>query len=60
MDKALHQQRGAVLIEVTDRDALVNELTDTLTRMNQALEMIKAREAELIEAYESLKKSIEE
>ena len=43
MDKALHQQ-SAVLIEVTDRDALVNELTDTLTRMNQALEMIKARE----------------
>jgi chaperonin cofactor prefoldin len=59
-DKALHQQRGAVLIEVTDRGALVTELTDTLTRMNQALEMIKAREAELIEAYESLKKSIEE
>ena len=59
-DKALHQQRGAVLIEVTDRDALITELSDTLNRMKQALEMVKAREAELIEAYESLKKSIEE
>jgi len=59
-DAALHRQMGAVLIEVTDREDLVSDLDDTHQRMSEALTTIKAREAELVSAYETLKQNLGE
>ena len=53
-DLALHQQMGGVMVEVSDREALVKVLDQTLTALNEHLERVAGREAELLATYEQL------
>ena len=57
---ALHRQMGAVLVEVTDREALKGDLVTTHSRMSEALETIRSHESELMKAYETLKQKLGE
>lgn len=56
---ALHRQLGGVLIEVSDREALVAELKETLTSLTAHLDRFTEREKQLIQTYEELKKSLQ-
>lgn len=56
---ALHRQLGGVLIEVSDREALVAELKETLASLTAHLERFTEREKQLIQTYEELKKSLQ-
>ncbi len=56
---ALHRQLGGVLIEVSDREALVSELKETLDSLTTHLERFSEREKQLIQTYEELKKSLQ-
>ena len=58
-DMALHRQMGTILVEVADRDKLLNDLENALQQLNSALVSIKSKEQELVSTYEELKKSIE-
>ena len=55
---ALHQQMGGVMVEVSDREALVKELDQTLTALKEHLERFAGREAELLATYEQLKQML--
>ncbi len=56
---ALHQQLGGVLIEVADRKSLVEVLENDIKTISEHLERLQARETELINSYEELKKVLE-
>ena len=56
---ALHRQMGGVLIEVADRDALLNELKETLSSLKTHLERFTEREKQLIQTYDELKQSLQ-
>ena len=56
---SLHRQLGGVLIEVSDRDALVAELTETLAALRVHLERFAAREKQLVQTYDELKLSLQ-
>ena len=56
---ALHRQMGGVLIEVADRDALLNELRETLSSLKSHLERFTEREKQLIQTYDELKQSLQ-
>ena len=56
---SLHRQLGGVLIEVSDRDALVAELTETLAALRAHLERFAEREKQLVQTYEELKLSLQ-
>jgi chaperonin cofactor prefoldin len=56
---ALHRQMGAVLVEVDDRDQLMQDLQSTLNQLKDALKTISAKEAELISTYDQLKAALE-
>ena len=56
---ALHQQLGGVLIEVADRKSLVEVLESDIKTISEHLERLQARETELINSYEELKKVLE-
>jgi len=58
-DMALHRQMGSILVEVEDRDKLLEDLEHTLVQMKEAVEAVAEREKELISTYEQLKKSLE-
>tara|TARA_B100001094_G_C17813153_1_gene614819 strand:+ start:93 stop:401 length:309 start_codon:yes stop_codon:yes gene_type:complete len=58
-DMALHRQMGTILIEVDDRNQLLEDLESTLTQMRSAVTTMADREAELIATYEKLKQSLE-
>ena len=56
---SLHRQLGGVLIEVSDRDALVAELTETLAALRVHLERFAEREKQLVQTYDELKLSLQ-
>jgi chaperonin cofactor prefoldin len=58
-DMALHRQMGSILVEVEDREKLLEDLEHTLVQMKEAVEAVAEREKELISTYEQLKKSLE-
>jgi chaperonin cofactor prefoldin len=58
-DFALHRQMGNILVEVEDREKLLEDLEQTLTQMKEAVEAVTEREKELISTYEQLKQSLE-
>jgi chaperonin cofactor prefoldin len=51
---ALHQQMGGVLVEVSDRPALLKDLEETLVTLNEHLARFTEREAQLMATYEEL------
>ena len=51
---ALHQQMGGVLVEVSDRDALLKDLEQTLLTLNEHLSRFTEREEQLMATYEEL------
>lgn len=53
-DLALHQQMGGVLVEVSDRDALLTDLEQTLLTLNEHLSRFTEREEQLMATYEEL------
>ena len=53
-DLALHQQMGGVLVEVSDRDALLKDLEQTLLTLNEHLSRFTEREEQLMATYEEL------
>ncbi|DAC21722.1 MAG TPA: hypothetical protein D7H93_02700 [Candidatus Poseidoniales archaeon] len=53
-DLGLHQQMGGVLVEVSDRDALLKDLEQTLLTLNEHLARFTEREAQLMATYEEL------
>jgi len=57
-DLALHQQMGGVMVEVSDREALVKELDQTLTALKEHLERFAGREAELLATSDQLKQML--
>jgi len=57
---SLHRQMGGVLIEVHDRQTLLQELETTLMTLNGHLERFVEREKQLISSYEELKASLTE
>lgn len=50
----LHQQMGGVLVEVSDRDALLKDLQQTLLTLNEHLARFTERETQLMATYEEL------
>jgi len=58
-DMALHRQMGTILVEVDDRNQLVEDLESTLVQMKAAVITMGEREAELVSTYEKLKQSLE-
>ncbi len=58
-DMALHRQMGSILVEVEDREKLLEDLEQTLAQMKEAVEVVTEREKELISTYEQLKNSLE-
>ena len=56
---ALHRQMGSVMIEVEDRDQLLEDLEMTLAQMESATTTMAQKEAELITTYDQLKQSLE-
>lgn len=58
-DLALHRQMGSILIEVENRDQLMQDLKLTLDQMASAVESMSQREKELVETYDKLKQSLE-
>jgi len=58
-DMALHRQMGTILVEVKDREQLLNDLKSTLEQMKAAVETMVKRESELVSAYDKLKQSLE-
>lgn len=56
---SLHRQLGGVLIEVADREALIQELKETLHALSTHLERFSEREKQLIATYDELKKSLQ-
>lgn len=59
-DMAILRQIGGVMIQVHDRDKLVEDLEHTIQLLSTSLERIVEREKQLIENYEELKKSLQE
>ena len=53
-DLGLHQQMGGVLVEVSDRDALLKDLQQTLLTLNEHLARFTERESQLMATYEQL------
>ena len=53
-DLGLHQQMGGVLVEVSDRDALLKDLQQTLLTLNEHLARFTERESQLMATYEEL------
>ena len=53
-DLGLHQQMGGVLVEVSDRDALLKDLQQTLLTLNEHLARFTERETQLMATYEEL------
>lgn len=53
-DLGLHQQMGGVLVEVSDRKALLKDLEQTLLTLNEHLSRFTEREAQLMTTYEEL------
>jgi chaperonin cofactor prefoldin len=49
---------GGVMVEVSDREALVKELDQTLTALKEHLERFAGREAELLATYDQLKQML--
>ena len=58
-DLALHQQLGGVLIEVSDRKALLEVLAKDVETLKSHMERLQNREIELVSSYEELKKVLE-
>jgi len=58
-DMALHRQMGTILVEVKDREQLLQDLKSTLEQMKAAVETMVKRESELVSAYDKLKQSLE-
>ena len=58
-DLALHQQLGGVLIEVSDRNSLVEVLNNDIKTISEHLERLQTRETDLMNSYEELKKVLE-
>ena len=58
-DLALHQQLGGVLIEVSDRKALLEVLSKDVQTLKSHMERLQNREIELVSSYEELKKVLE-
>lgn len=58
-DLALHRQMGSILVEVEDREKLLEDLEQTLAQIKEAAESVAEREKELISTYEQLKQSLE-
>jgi len=59
-EMAILRQIGGVMIEVHDREKLVEDLEHTIQLLSTSLERIIEREKQLIENYEELKKSLQE
>lgn len=51
---ALHQQMGGVMVEVSDREALLEDLKQTLITLNEHLARFTEREGQLMASYEQL------
>ena len=58
-DLALHQQLGGILIEVSDRKALLEVLAKDVETLKSHMERLQNREIELVSSYEELKKVLE-
>ncbi len=56
---ALHRQMGTILVEVEDRNQLLEDLEMTLVQMKAAVATMGERETELVSTYEKLKQSLE-
>ena len=56
---SLHKNMGNVLIEVSDKEHLVEELESQLDILRDAVIRISEKEAKLMESYELLKQQIE-
>jgi chaperonin cofactor prefoldin len=56
---ALHRQLGGVLVEVDNKEGLIEELQMTHSTLSEHAERLSEHEAKLVVAYEELKKSLE-
>ena len=56
---SLHQQLGGILIEVADRNSLIEVLNKDVSTLTEHLEMLQTREVDLVNSYEELKKVLE-
>tara|TARA_B100000767_G_scaffold133568_1_gene126752 strand:- start:1840 stop:2148 length:309 start_codon:yes stop_codon:yes gene_type:complete len=56
---ALHRQMGTILVEVEDRNQLLEDLEMTLVQMKAAVATMGERETELVSTYEKLKQALE-
>tara|TARA_B110000444_G_C18699623_1_gene528299 strand:+ start:489 stop:824 length:336 start_codon:yes stop_codon:yes gene_type:complete len=56
---SLHQQLGGVLIEVADRQSLIEVLNKDVSTLSEHLERLQTREVDLVNSYEELKKVLE-
>ena len=59
-DKAVYQQIGGILLEVTDRDSLKLKLEQSIEALSEHLERLGAKESDLRQVYDKLVKSVEE
>ena len=58
-DLALHKQMGGILVEVSDRKELQDEIQTSLDTLKEHSERFSQREAQLVATYEELKKVLE-
>ncbi|PXY70889.1 MAG: hypothetical protein CXX83_01805 [Methanobacteriota archaeon] len=58
-DRPVYRQSGPVLLEVGDRDALAEDLRNSIQRLSEHATRIEEREKSLREQYESIVKKFE-
>lgn len=56
---ALHRQLGGVLVEVDNKEELIDELKSTHSALSEHADRLSEHEAKLVSAYDELKKSLE-
>ena len=58
-DRPVYRQSGPVLLEVGDREALAEDLRNSIERLSEHATRIEAKETSLREQYESIVKKFE-
>ena len=58
-DMALHRNLGGVMVEVSDREKLLEELVEQAARLNEHLARFEDKEKQLVEAYNTMRQHLE-
>ncbi len=58
-DRPVYRQSGPILLEVGDREALAEDLRNSIERLSEHATRIEAKETSLREQYESIVKKFE-